>query len=341
LLSGTINGTNGAMMAVAMGESEVQGYIDQVCEHFTARDLFIGCINSPVSTTITGGAEQVDALHKVLTAQGVFARKLKVDVAYHSPHMKSIASKYHSLVNDLGNGKPYGDVPIMVSTVTGLVVEQEELRNPGYWVQNSLSTVRFSQAIKTLSQLEQGPEGKYQKSLDITALVEIGPHSTLQGPIKDTLKEVSRGVKIEYYSCLLRKNPADKSLLDTLGRLRCHGIPMNLRKINQTMEQWSHPPSVLSDLPEYQFNHSKTYWHEGRLSKEARFRRNARLDLLGKPVIDWNPHEARWRNFIRFSELPWTKAHKVDLSISRCTLLTRSDQRHMHLSRRWHACHGN
>lgn len=329
------------MMAVAMGEAEVQGHIDQVCKHFKARDLFIGCINSPISTTITGGAEQVDALHKVLSAQSVFARKLKVDVAYHSPHMKSIASQYHSLVNDLGEEQPYGHVPIMVSTVTGLVVEQEELRNPGYWVQNSLSPVRFSHAIKTLCQLQQGPEGKYQRALDITALVEIGPHSTLQGPIKDTLKEVTRGAKIEYYSCLLRKSPADKSLLSTLGHLHCHGISMNLRKNNQIVGQLSHPPSVLSGLPEYQFNHSKTYWHEGRLSTESRFRRNARLDLLGKPVIDWNPHEARWRNFIRFSELPWTKAHKVELSISQGALLTRPDQRHMHLPRRRDACHGN
>ena len=289
------------MLAVAMGETEVTGYIEQVCKKFETRDLFVGCINSPISTTITGGREQVDALLKTMNQKGVFARKLKVSVAYHSPHMQSIAAQYYAAVGELGSRPPSDQDTIMVSSVTGLEVDQDELRSTKYWVTNSLSAVRFSDAIKTLFDPRQ-------KALNITTLVELGPHSTLQGPIKDTLKEVSQGSQIEYFSCLQRNNPADKTFLNTLGRLHCNGFAVNLRLVNQTIEQSTNAPSVLSNLPEYQFNHSKTYWHEGRLSAGSRFRKNARLDLLGKPVIDWNSHEARWRNFVRFSEVPMGKS---------------------------------
>ena len=40
-----------------------------------------------------------------------------------------------------------------------------------------------------------------------------------------------------------------------------------------------------------------------------------RLDLVGKPVEDFNPHEAQWKNILRLSELPWIAEHKIQDAI--------------------------
>ena len=36
-----------------------------------------------------------------------------------------------------------------------------------------------------------------------------------------------------------------------------------------------------------------------------------RLDLVGKPVEDFNPSEAQWKNTLRLSESPWIAEHKI------------------------------
>ena len=65
------------------------------------------------------------------------------------------------------------------------------------------------------------------------------------------------------------------------------------------------------DLPSYPFNHSKRYWDESRISKNFRFRKHPRHELLGTPVPDWNQLEPRWRNFLRVSESSWIVEHEV------------------------------
>lgn len=69
------------------------------------------------------------------------------------------------------------------------------------------------------------------------------------------------------------------------------------------------------DLPAYSFNHEVSHWTESRLSKNFRFRKHPRLELLGAPVNDWDPSEAVWRNFLRINESPWIKDHRITGSI--------------------------
>jgi acyl transferase domain-containing protein len=52
--------------------------------------------------------------------------------------------------------------------------------------------------------------------------------------------------------------------------------------------------------------------HESTLSKNTRFRKFPRHDLLGSPVPDWNPREAKWRNYLSVGESPWVAGHGVN-----------------------------
>ena len=87
---------------------------------------------------------------------------------------------------------------------------------------------------------------------------------------------------------------------------------MKIANVNRTEATKATNRMALTHLPEYPFDHSQAYWHEGRISKDLRLRKHPRLDLLGTQSLDWSPLEARWRKFIRFSETPWVEDHVVN-----------------------------
>ena len=59
------------------------------------------------------------------------------------------------------------------------------------------------------------------------------------------------------------------------------------------------------------YSHSKRYWHESCGHLNHRHKQTPRLDLVGKPIWDYNPLENRWRNFVRVTENPWIADYKI------------------------------
>ena len=307
---------NGAMISVGLSEFQVQPYIDQLAGKFSDGVLSVACINSHRNVTLSGDANQVNAIELKLKSEGIFARKLVVDVAYHSPHMQAIARDYSLSIQKLEKGHPALGAVMMVSSVTGQRVTGDDLSAPGYWVDNMISPVRFSAAVGQLcARSTQGTRKKLDCSHRdrpiVNILIEIGPHSALQGPIRDVLSELPGSASISYTSVLLRRQPALHSMLSSLGQLFCLGYPVDLGRVNCLSKETNKRPRLLHDLPEYPFDRSQRYWEESRVSKRLRLHPQTKLDLLGKPAPDWNPFEAKWRNFIRVSEMPWVEDHVV------------------------------
>ncbi|KAF6218695.1 hypothetical protein HO133_006046 [Letharia lupina] len=132
----------------------------------------------------------------------------------------------------------------------------------------------------------------------------------MQGPTKDILRGIDKD-GISYDSVMVRSVSALDTLLDAVDRLTCFGYPVDISEVNKSGMKPA-IQMVLPNLPEYPFDHSRSYWHDSRYNKDgSRFRNNLRLDLLGTPVSDWNPLGARWRKIIRISETPWIEDHKV------------------------------
>ncbi|KAI0022605.1 putative polyketide synthase [Xylariomycetidae sp. FL0641] len=315
-LAGSEDGaTRGAMMTVELSEEAAEKYIDTMNEHATAYGISIACINSPGNVTIAGEACLIDSLKDELDHHGIFARKLRVPLAYHSHQMDSISTKYKSMIVLLS---PAGKKTIpMVSTVTGVPVSANGLLDPCYWAMNMVSPVRFSNALEAMcSQSEVHLVKKIDKShkqaIVVDYLLELGPHATLKKPILETLARMTRGKSIGYQSILQRGLSAAETLLGAMGELHGIGLPLNLRAVNEPVDGEAATRSLLVDLPEYPFDHSRTYWHESRLSQSYRFRPNPPSELLGVRSVDWNPAEARWRHFIRKSEMPWVEHHAVN-----------------------------
>ena len=307
------------MSAIALSESQVLPYFDQVALKFGKLGLHVACINSPKNITVSGSDAQINYLVEILEEKFIFARKLKVDVAYHSPRMNAIASEYLALIDELENDDPPNRPVTYISSVTGKPLPAQELCCGEYWCKNMISPVRFAEA---LGQLQFRPVKKSTKKLDGSHnyiavahdLLEIGPHSALQSPIREVLSTKAKGNEVGYISMLRRHASALDTIFEMVGRLYCCGHSINVHRSNMVDGDSSDHCDrlvALTDLPDYPFDHSQTYWHESRTSKGFRFRKSPRLDLLGTPVADWNHLEARWRNVIKASEVPWIEDHRV------------------------------
>lgn len=310
----------GAMMSVDLTEAQVRKAIKQHMMGQSSRSIpHIACVNSPTNVTVSGDEVSIDILKTELDARKVRTRKLNTGVAYHSPHMKCIAQEYADYLNPLEVASPVGGIkrPMMISSVSGEYVRDlNEVCTPDYWVANLLSPVQYSTTMSMVSS-EIGKNRTRrlgEQKLDIQHVVEIGPGSALRRPILDCLEHYGVPEALSRYrSVLSRAAPAIRCILDLVGDLYSRGYPANVQKANEMGNGAPGDVRLLTNLPSYPFNHSKTYWHESAISRNSRLRNGAAIhELLGVPVADWNPLEPRWRKFFDLSEMPWIGHHQVN-----------------------------
>ncbi|KAE8137530.1 putative polyketide synthase [Aspergillus pseudotamarii] len=318
LASGEL-GLEGAMMSVGLCEEDVQQYLDELALQDGNVELVVACINSPCNVTVSGNTHQIAALKARLDQKEIFAQQLPVNVAYHSPHMLRVADQYREVIKGLESGTPLSSKPgtVMFSSVTGKQLFPSELLDPEYWVQNLVSRVRFRDAVAAL--MDAASKQSHRRlnqscysysSFDI--FLEISPHRSLHRPLTDTVRELS-AVPIKYTSLMVRGNDATLPTMRVLGDLVCHGYSVCLDRVNHLEQNLNQQHYIaLPDLPSYVFDHSHKYWNESRLSARSRLGAVGKLDLLGKPVVDWNPLEPRWKNCLRGSEMPWIEDHLVN-----------------------------
>lgn len=301
------------MMSVGLGEKDVTAYLTGGPQESS---VAVGCINSPINVTLTGSRKQIDELWRVFDNEKIFARKLAVEIAYHSKFMDPVASEYLSLLRDIkgpSNPSPKAEVnPPRVeiySSVTGGAITLHQLREPSYWVKNLTSPVRFSEALTTMM---TGGDSKIRSSNKaLHLLVEIGPQAALRRPIEDTLSGIFRNDQWIFAPALKANRNDTESLLETVGLLWSCGVEVDLGTVNSASQFVVKNPKMLADLPQYPFSRAKKYWVESRLSHNYSFRPYRRHQLLGLRSRDWNPSEASWRHFIKFKENPWIVDHAV------------------------------
>lgn len=307
----------GGMISVGVSEDDAAVYIEQIAQTHGHRGLDIACINSQKNVTVSGDETQIDTLRKILDGKKIFARKLAVPVAYHSFHMEDISTSYRELIGSLDSSPPNPTShTIMVSSVTGQQVQAKDMRSADYWVRNLTSPVRFSTAFNKIctrtGKVRKKLDGSHLSQVGVNFILEVGPHSGLQSPIRNLLELLPWSGSITYSSLLQRGNHAAETFLTSAGRLYCCGVPVDLAAVNKLGESLPTNKKVIHDLPGYPFNHQTSYWHESRIASQLRLGNHEKLDLLGKPALDWNPLEPRWRHIIRASELPWVQDHAVN-----------------------------
>ncbi|PYH35606.1 uncharacterized protein BO87DRAFT_433312 [Aspergillus neoniger CBS 115656] len=305
-IAGLLPDRQGAMLAVNLSQSGVLPYLDRV----TDGEAVVACINSPQSVTVSGDICAVAQIESLLQSDDVWCRRLKVQIAYHSPHMKVIAEQYLVSIRDVWPTTTTSDVAFF-SSVSGAKTPYSSL-DAEYWVRNLLSPVRFSDAVTAL--LSQSSTKIRRKGLPgVNALVENGPHSALQGPLRDIVAHVPNlnANSVTYTSLLQRGKSATATALDAAGKLWALGFSLDLGRANSnTCSPWAQCKPLV-DLPRYPFDHKRRYWHEARSTRIRRTRTTPRTDLLGLPKDDHSTVAPRWHNFISPAEITWLMDHQI------------------------------
>ncbi|KAL3256854.1 hypothetical protein ABHI18_007287 [Aspergillus niger] len=316
----------GSMVAVGLESEKALAIIK---EYGLGESVIAACANSPESTTVSGDAIAVDSLLKVFQKRDIWARKLMTGgKAYHSHHMKAVGPKYEALlerywdrtdgnvsgqvnghINGYANGHANGytngnvnghanedvndqtDTPTpsvaIISTATGSPISPSQVGTPRYWRTNLESPVQFEAAIKITLE-----KGSYH-------LTELGPHSALQLPIKQTASALKQS-HYTYDSALIRRQDAWFTILQLIGSLFLQGHDeLQYHKMFADTPQ----PHVLVDLPPYPWEYSlPTLWTEPRASIEFRHRKYPRHELLGSQVSGGNTGGVTWRNVLSLHE---------------------------------------
>ncbi|KAL2673843.1 hypothetical protein Neosp_012287 [[Neocosmospora] mangrovei] len=283
----------GSMIAVGAGPAEMK----EMIQSLGLTSIVVACENSPSSVTVSGDEDAIDKLAVELENRSIFNRKLRVDVAYHSPHMQLVADDYMASIS---NSKSQDcDGVAFYSSLNGNKLDSTADLGPSYWVDNLTKPVLFSSALKIL--YEDGQPDM---------IVEIGPHSALEGPIKQILKGISsQASSVKYQSSLVRNQHATTTAIKLAGALFVKGYPVNFSAINED-DDGAQKPSLVADFAPYPWADRK-YWFESRSSKQHRLKPFPRHDLLGSLEDNYSELDPTWRNVITVDDVPWLKHHKM------------------------------
>ena len=295
----------GAMMAVSLSKEQADTDIDQLG---LTGSILVACINSGKSVTISGDESGIDALRQSLNQRGIFARKLKTNGrAYHSQHMKSLGQEYEDfLEKNIGLPvvvPPTADgLPVnWISSVFGEPVSAKIMAS--YWRKNLESPVLFSDAAELLMKGNS------------VHLIELGPHSALEMPLKQTAEKLNiKDGHFHYNSAIIRNKNGVHSVLNLMGQLFLHGHNISFEDVNhvETADARTVQGKVLTNLPPYAWTYdSPVLWNEGRQSRELRNRKYGHHELLGLQMLGGSGIITTWRNMLKVKDVPWLASHKL------------------------------
>lgn len=179
------------------------------------------------------------------------------------------------------------------SSVTGNVISDSSKFSPSYWETNLTSSVRFSSAIASLLSLG-GDDGLF---------LEIGPHSTLGGPLRQICAANSK--PCNYVASMARGTDSAVTLLSAVGKLYQQGLRLDFAPLVPHGK-------IIPGLPTYPWDHSGSYWYESRLSNAWRMRKYGHHSILGTRSPETADTEPQWRNVLYLEDEPWIADHKVN-----------------------------
>ncbi|KLP20845.1 putative polyketide synthase [Fusarium fujikuroi] len=299
--------TSGSMMAVGLSDAAAELLIDS---KGLADQIRVACVNAPESVTLSGSHEGIQVLKQALENDNRFCRLLQTGGrAYHSSMMEEVGGLYEELlippldekaVRDGITCRPVGAVTMFSSV--GPSIREKTPDMPVYWRMNLEQPVQFSSAISSMI----SGEGNLH-------LIEIGPHSALEGPIKQIRKHLQlTEASLPYSSALVRKQDADQCVKTLAGKLFSHGHSVNWDAVNTLPSMGLR---ILHELAPYPWDYTRNQgvlWSEPRASYEMRNRKFLRHELLGTRALTGNDIDYTWRNLLRLGEILWLKDHCLE-----------------------------
>ncbi|GGW38256.1 type I polyketide synthase [Vreelandella hamiltonii] len=268
----------GEMTAVAMSADDIAPWL---AKPEFGRVSLAG-INSPKGITLAGDKDQLSELEAALSAQEVFAKRLPLDYAFHSPAMDSIQE---GVVEALAGIQPQPTRIPYFSTVTGALAEGTTL-DAHYWWLNIREPVLFDDAATQL--IQQG----------YNVFVEVGAHPILRRYLNESLRQQEHSGLV--LGTVERHKPGLEGLQRTLGQLLLSGLSLPSGHYFPVEGQ-----RVL--LPRYPWQRTHL-WVQGTQDGQGLLSRYYQHPLLGYPLAQ---QEHTWESQLDTKRQPWLADHVV------------------------------
>ncbi|WP_394827934.1 SDR family NAD(P)-dependent oxidoreductase [Pendulispora albinea] len=283
----------GAMAAVQLSAPELQVHLDRL----GARErLSIASINGPRATVISGDPSAVDALLERLTAEQVFARKVRVDYASHGASIEAVEGE---LLAQLGSIRPRPASIPFYSTVTSTVLAGTAL-GASYWYRNLRQTVRFADTAQT--SFDDGHR----------FFVEVSPHPVLSLALLEMFESApapSSGAVTVTVAGSLRRDEGDFArLVGSLAELHVRGLRVDWDRFFRTRG------GRKVQLPTYPFQR-EAFWFEFRSLRKPDLTSSglmaAKHPLLRAVVARADGDGVLFTGILSLREQPWLSGHVV------------------------------
>ncbi|WP_436849953.1 type I polyketide synthase, partial [Streptomyces griseoviridis] len=222
----------GAMLAVRAAEDEVVPRLTD--------GVSLAAVNGPEAVVVSGDEDAVTALADEFAALGRKTRRLRVSHAFHSLHMDAMLKDFERVTRSVSYASP--KLPL-VSNLTGEPATDDQVCDPGYWVEHVRRAVRFGDGVRTLA------------ARGATRYLELGPDGVLCGLAQDTLDTLADENRPApaVVPALRTGRDEERSLITAVARLHAAGQPVD----------W---PALLDgtgatrvDLPTYAFRRQR-FW---------------------------------------------------------------------------------
>ncbi|QFY11927.1 SDR family NAD(P)-dependent oxidoreductase [Nonomuraea phyllanthi] len=263
---------SGGMASVGMPADQAR----ELLESRWPERLWVAVESGPSSCVVAGDGDALDEL-----AEAVRVRRIKVDYASHTPHMRKIAE---DLEKELASVRPAEGTVAFCSSVAGHLVPAEELSGR-YWVENLCRPVVFERAVRAAVAEVPGR----------AVVVEASPHPVLVGDVEEICP--SAGV----YGSLRRGEGGPHRMMASLGQAWVSGAPVVWSRVLGDGPR----PAVLP--PTYAFQRER-YWLDAGTGGAAPSRH---------PLLDQAVPLAADDGFLLTGRLslataPWLADHAVD-----------------------------
>lgn len=266
----------GSMLAVGLSMQEMEKKLEGV-----GSEICISAVNSPTSVTLSGNREVLDSFRAKLEEEGIFAKLLKVNVAYHSYQMDPYRDELLEALKPIKIKS--ASIPVY-STVTGFKEDGSDYCGD-YWWKNVRGTVYFEKAMYEI--IKDG----------YNLFVEVGPHPVLAGYINECMSV--KKVEGKVLPSIKRNGDEQIELIQSLGALSTLGYPVDFDRVNPNSGKYI-------KLPLYPWQR-ESYWNETEESLEIRTGKN-KHKILGDRLISKNP---TWEKEINLNFMSFYSDHKI------------------------------
>ncbi|MFI5867543.1 SDR family NAD(P)-dependent oxidoreductase [Streptomyces sp. NPDC051546] len=275
----------GAMATVALPRAEAEKWLIP----WQGR-VSIAAVNGPSSTLVSGEAEAMEEVLAAWESDGVWARRVAVDYASHSPQVDALREELHGALGEVRART--SRIPFF-STVTGDLLDTA-LLDAEYWFSNLRRPVRLHETVRAVLRHGYG------------ALIEVSAHPVLTMGMQETVEEAPESAVV--LDTLRRDEGGSGHFLRALAQAHTHGVAVDWSAV------FDGTGARKVALPTYAFQHQR-FWFDAPTGTGAGIAA-AGLESAEHPLLDVQTELAHTGGFLLTGRLstrthPWLADHAV------------------------------